>query len=122
MSPSDKWQWCIHKIIVQQAVARTTKMLIKKGLWKPSVVPDKEVHEDVVEINVNNLDVHLETKEEEVKKKVMPEGEGVVGRDWDEWLEKEEVLLKEKLVEGKISEETYERRRVLLEKRWSNNI
>ena len=44
------------------------------------------------------------------------------GRDWDEWLEKEEVLLKGKLVEGKISEETYERRRVLLEKRWSNNI
>ena len=120
MSPSDKWQWCIHKIIVQQAVARTTKMLIKKGLWKPSVVPDKEVHEDVVEINVNNLDVHLETKEG--VKKVVPEVEVVVGRDWDEWLETEEVLLKEKLVEGKISEETYERRRVLLEKRWSNNI
>tara|TARA_B100000795_G_scaffold251452_1_gene220290 strand:+ start:174 stop:386 length:213 start_codon:yes stop_codon:yes gene_type:complete len=70
---------------------------------------------------VNNLDLHLETKEEEVKKMV-PEGEGEVGRDWDEWLEKEEVLLKGKLVEGKISEETYERRRVLLEKRWSNNI
>ena len=121
MSPSDKWQWCIHKIIVQQAVARTTKMLITKGLWEPSVVPE-EVHEDVVEINVNNLDVHLETKEEEVKKNVMPEGEVAVGRDWDEWLEKEEVLLKGKLVEGKISEETYERRRVLLEKRWSNNI
>ena len=116
MLPSDKWQWCIHKIIVQQAVARTTKMLIKKGLWEASIVPDKKVHEDVVEINV-----HLETKEE-VKKSVMPEGEVVVGRDWDEWLEKEEVLLKGKLVEGKISEETYERRRVLLEKRWSNNI
>ncbi len=70
---------------------------------------------------MNNLDLHLETKEEEVKKMV-PEGEGEVGRDWDEWLEKEEVLLKGKLVEGKISEETYERRRVLLEKRWSNNI
>ena len=82
MSPSDKWQWCIHKIIVQQAVARTTKMLIKKGLWEPSVVPDKEVHEDVVEINVNNLDLHLETKEEEVMS-VMPEDVGVVGRDWD---------------------------------------
>ena len=48
----------------------TCKMLIKKGLWKTSVVPE-EVHEDVVEINMNNLDVHLETKEEEVKKSVI---------------------------------------------------
>ena len=69
MSPSDKWQWCIHKIIVQQAVARTTKMLITKGLWKPSVVPDKDGMNNK---DKNNIDTPQKHKRDDTNTNVIP--------------------------------------------------
>ena len=45
-----------------------------------------------------------------------------VGRDWDDWLDKEIEVLTGKLDDGIIDQAIYDRRVSLLEARWSENV
>jgi hypothetical protein len=100
MKPSMKWKWCIRKVLYQKEVEKT-KIFLKKKYGSTGLVRDRPTSEC----------------ENAPPKKIAEEN-----RDWDKWLENELNILKKKLINNAIDEGTYERRRTLLENRWSLNI
>ena len=93
-TPRAQWQWCIRKVMFHNAVQHTTRLLAHRR--------------------------HGTTTEWVAA--APPAPVVAVHRLWDAWLDNELLVLKQKLMNNQIEETTYERRRQLLEHRWSTNV
>ena len=129
MAPRIKWKWAIHKVVNRIAVDRTYKSLGHErpegedpllAAWIQGSTTTSSSSSNDSETNVLEPSADEDAAQDAAKSS--PAAVSVVGRDWDSWLDNELVILRSKLVKGEIDENAFERRRNLLERRWSENV
>jgi len=124
MAPRIKWKWAIHKVVNRIAVDRTYKSLGHERPEGEDLLLAAWIQGSTInnESETNVLEPSADEDAAQDAAKSSPAAVSVVGRDWDSWLDTELVILRSKLVKGEIEENAFERRRNLLERRWSENV